>query len=161
MQQKEISRSRPPCHRLCFAVEPPPSSYVLEKGGDSRPCSAPADAGGALGNGDPTVSHCNTATACNFPFLGPAIFGSNNYEVSCESPVSRFMPGGNRANCVNVLGRTDSCSPVFYGLWPFFLLPRVMCSPFLMCNCHAGSEQWPDRLGLMLLPATCRLLDRS
>lgn len=121
----------------------------------------PADAGGALANGDLAMSHCSTATACNFPFLGPAIFGSSNYEVSCESPVSHFTPGGNQANCINVLGRRDSCSPVFYRLWPFFLLPRVMCSPFLLCNCHAGSEQWPDSLGLLLPPATCHLLGRN
>lgn len=150
-----------PRHRLCFAVAPPPSSYVLEKGGDSRPFCVPADAGGVVANGDLTVSHCNTATACDFPFLGPAIFGSGNYEVSCESLVSCFTPGGNQANCINVLGRRDSCSPVFYGLWPFFFLPRVMCSAFLMCNCHAGSKRCPDSLGLVLPPAGCCLLGRN
>lgn len=136
---------------LRFAAESPPSSYILEKGGDSRPCSAPANAGGALANSDLTVSHCN------FPLLGPAIFGSGNYEVSCESPVSRFVPGGNRADCVNVLGRRGSCSPAFYRLWPFFSLPGAMCSPFFTRNCHAGSEQWLDGFGFVLPPAMCHL----
>jgi len=121
----------------------------------------PGDAGGALANGDLAMSHCDAAAARDAPFLGPAIFGSGNSEVSCESPDSRLASGGNQANCVEVLGRRGSCSPAFYRLWPFFLLPRAMCSPFLMCNGHAGSEQWPDSLGLGLLPAGCRLRGRN
>lgn len=157
---KEISKSQPSCHRLCFTIEPPPSSFILEKREWLTSPLRASPCWRCISQCWPTMSHRNTATACDFPFLGPAIFGSSNYEVSCESPVSHFTPGGNQANCANVLGRRDSCSPVFHGFWPF-LLPRVMCSPFLMWNCHAGSERWPDELGLVQLPAGCPLLGRN
>lgn len=75
---KDISKSQPSCRRLCFAIEPPPSSFVLEKGGDSRPCSMPAHAGGALASGDRpwvTATRPLPATFHSFAllFLGPVI----------------------------------------------------------------------------------------
>lgn len=69
----------------------------------------------------------------------PSWFGGSNYEVSCESPAVNLALHREVTRQI-VLGRGNSCSPVFYRLWPFFLLPRGICSPLLMCSCHTGSS---------------------